>query len=339
MFNTPVTLTLRNTLQSLQFPAGSVCNPSNAAYNSLTASTTDRADTTNAESEACMPSLSRAEINSLLTGKILTWDTLDPGLPAQDVIVCRRVNGSGSQATLNALVSSWPCDVNQKDNSINIINPMVPDGTFVIGNSGSGDVSNCLNSRSAGYAIGVLSVEGRNNGNTLGWRYIKVDGVAPTLNNAHNGDYWFWAQQSCQRRNAALPYNVDGGRPNDTIANKDRLFDALCGPTATRGLNSLDALTKLNNPLNGGATCGTTGTVTANTCQSFYTWGQAGWLATPTTSLLFDQALNTLTRPVNAYTREVAVGSPNICQTPVKSDVGNNSLVPGDVTPNPNWTP
>lgn len=336
MFNTPVTLTLRNALQSIQFPTTNVCNPTNASYTALTTITTDRADATNAESEACMPSLSRQEINSLLTGKMLTWDLLDPALPASDVIICRRVNGSGSQATLNALMSSWPCDTNAKDLNIDILNPLVPDGTFVIGNSGSGDVSTCLNSRSAGYAIGVLSVEGRNNANNLGWRYIKVDGVSPTLNNAHNGDYWFWAQQSCQRRNNALPYNVNAARPSDTIANKTNLFNALCGATAVRGLNSLDALTKLNNPLNAGATCPIgAGAVTANTCQSLYTWGQAGWLATPTTALVFDQALNSLTRPINAYTREISAGVPNICQTPTKSDFGGNGSVAGDVSPNP----
>jgi hypothetical protein len=345
-FNWPVTLNLRNELQALQFPTTSVCNPANADYGAATTDTTDRRDTTNAESEACMPSLTRQEIASLVTGKILSWNLLDPGLVNAgfpDVYVCRRVEGSGSQATQNALITSWPCDRDLKDAQINTIEPLPPDGTFVIGNSGSGDVSNCLRDRhgEGKWAIGVLSVEGRNNGNTINWRYIKIDGVAPVLRNIHRGDYPYFAQQSCQRRNGALPYNVNAARPNDTIANKDRLFDALCAPTSTRGLNSLDSLTKLNNPLNAGANCqtGAPGTVTANQCQSFYTFGQSGWLATPTSTLTFDQVLNTATRPVNAYTREVAIGQPNHCITPVKSDTGSNANVATDVTPNPNWTP
>ena len=55
--NTPVTLALRNVLQTEQFPAANVCNPAHPSYNLLTADPTDRPDTTNAESEPCMPSL------------------------------------------------------------------------------------------------------------------------------------------------------------------------------------------------------------------------------------------------------------------------------------------
>ena len=208
LFNTPVTLALRSVLQRNQFSAASVCHPDNAGY------------AANAETEACMPSLTRSEVNSLLTGRIVTWNALldstgtalstGAGTLAGNVQICRRVNGSGTQATINAVIGSYPCDVNRADNSIDVILPRTPNGTTVIGNSGSSDVDNCLhnfNATANPYAIGILSLE-RNTGNARNWRYIKLDGVAPTLRNVHAGDYSLWAQQSCQRRLNSLDINT-----------------------------------------------------------------------------------------------------------------------------------
>lgn len=350
-FNTPVTLKLYQTLQAEQFP-GTVCDPANAQYSTLTASENDRPDTTNGESEACMPSLTRQEIASLLSGRIVLWNGLlesdgsaidavagNPAIANLPVQICRRVDGSGTQATINALVNAFPCDANAADNSIDVVLPRVGNGTTVIANSGSGDVDNCLNNFNASatnpYAIGVLSVEGRNVAKDRAWRYIKVDGVAPNLRNIHAGDYWLWAQQSCQRRNALLPYNPAVGA-DDTITNKDRVFDALCSGASLNGLNSIATLTKLNNPVDLAA-CNAG---TLSSCGSLYTFGQSGWLATPTTALVYDNVLAASTRPVNAYTREgTTAGKVNICQTAMKSSFGGNAARGTIVAPNPSWTP
>lgn len=348
MFNNPVTLALARKLQEAQFPVASACHPSNADFNTLTASETDRPDTTNGESEACMPSLTRQEIDSLLTGRIVTWNQLlrsdgssIPGLSGL-VQICRRVDGSGTQATINALISSFPCDVNRADNSIDIVTPRAPNGTTVIGNSGSSDVDNCLHNFNAApnpYAIGNLSVEGRNTDKLRNWRFIKIDGVAPTLQHAHDGDYWFWAQQSCQLRKSsapALPYNAPVGG-DDTIANKTLVFNSLCGANAINGLNSLATLTKLNNEVDP-AGCANGSNLAG--CQSNYTFGRSGWLATPTTAIVYDNVLAPTTRPINAYTREFSTtGRVNICQTPVKSTTGANAGRGTIVAPNPTWTP
>jgi ABC-type phosphate transport system substrate-binding protein len=352
-FNTPVSLSLYRLLQAEQF-AGTVCDPDNNAFNDLTAAAGDRTDTTNAESEACMPSLTRQEIASLFTGRIVQWQALleadgttldnigtDPALTGLPVQICRRVEGSGSQATINALVMNWPCDANRTDLSLDIVNPRTAPAstaTLVL-NSGSGDVDNCLNNFDASttnpYAIGLLSVEGRNNNNLRNWRYIKIDGIAPTLRNIHAGDYWLWAQQSCQRRRDTLPYNNIGAV--DTIGNKDRVFDALCGNNATNGLNSIATLTKLNNPLPAaaGGNCPTD----ASTCGSFYTFGQSGWLATPTAALAYDVVLAPSSRPVNAFTREVSTGVVNHCQVAMKSIAAGSSAKGVIVAPNPTWNP
>lgn len=344
IFNHPVTLPLYRKLQEAQFPVSSVCHPNNAGFTALTGSETDRPDTTNAESEACMPSLTRQEINSILTGRVVNWSQLRnsdgtsiSGLSGA-VQICRRVDGSGTQATVNALIGSFPCDANLADGSIDIITPRVPNGTTVIGNSGSSDVDNCLHNFATSanpYAIGNLSVEGRNNNLARNWRFIKIDGVSPRLDRVHDGDYWFWAQQSCQLRGDQLPYNA-AVSPDDTVASKTALFNALCGANSVNGLNSVATLTKLNNEID---PFGCSSGVNLAGCGSHYTWGRSGWLATPTSATVYDDALNALSRPVNAYTREVSPGRVNICQTPVRATVGTNAGKGVVVAPNPTWTP
>lgn len=333
VFNTPVTLNVRNALQRAQFPATSNCHPDNANYN-VTSDVVipGRAAPTWAESEACMPSLTREEINSLLTGRIVQWSQLlgatgtSIGLTGP-VQICRRVNGSGTQATINALVGGFPCDMNRADNSVDIVKPRDANGTTVIANSGSGDVDNCLHNFAASAtnpnAIGVLSVEGRNTGNNRNWRFIKIDGVAPTLRNVHAGDYWLWAQQSCQYR---------AGLHASGVA----IYNAICGGAAPNGLNTPAALVRLNQPTNA-ANCASGANLTQ--CGSLYGFGQSGWLATPTTSLVYDNVLASASRPVNAYTREVGPGRVNICQTPIKSTAGANAARGTIVAPNPTWTP
>lgn len=346
-FNVPVTLNLFQQLQRQQFGAASVCSPDNAAYNTVIAVPGNpRADITNGESEACMPSLTKYEVNSLLTGRVVTWNQLVNStgaafLPAQPVQICRRVEGSGSQATLNALVSGWPCDANAADGSIDIINPRNVASAQLVINSGSGDVDNCLhnfNGSANPNAIGVLSVEGRNTQKNRAWRYIKLDGVAPTARNIHAGDYYFWAQQSAQLRSNTLTQNAAVG-PSDTFANKTTVFTALT--TGPNGLNNLPSLRKLNGPVNL-ANC--TSGANLSQCSSLYTWGYSGWLATAGTALLYDNVLSNdpadaNRRPVNAFTREVAAGRPNICQAPVKSTAGGNAARGVIVSPNPNWAP
>jgi hypothetical protein len=354
-FNTPVTLTLYRALQGAQYPgASNVCNPANIQgaigtptatpgfYNSLiTVAGNPRTDITNGESEACMPSLTREEINSLLTGKLVTWNQLlnsagGAALPAQLVQICRRVEGSGTQATINGLISGFPCDANAADQSIDIVQPRNVASAQVVLNSGSGDVDNCLHNfdgTSNPYAIGVLSVEGRTVGKDRNWRYIKVDGAAPTLRNIHAGDYWLWSQQSIQRRYNALTQNTAVGA-DDTFANRSLIYTSLA--TGPKGLNSLPTLLKLNSPANL-ANC-IAGTPLTE-CGSLYTWGQSGWLATPTSTLVYDVVLDASTRPVNAWTREVTTGKVNLCQVPVKATAGSNAAKGVIVTPNPTWTP
>ncbi|MDX1915359.1 MAG: hypothetical protein SFU55_07225 [Methylophilus sp.] len=106
--------------------------------------------------------LSRANYAGMLAGKITDWSPVDGS--ADPVVVCRRVNGSGTQASYNWFFTGFPCNAASSgfadlapalaSNSFgytattgtaadpHIIDPTA--GFTVVENSGSGDVRNCL---------------------------------------------------------------------------------------------------------------------------------------------------------------------------------------------------
>lgn len=224
VFGVPVTKDLRDTLQKAEVAQGTL-----------------NANCVGDEAENCMPSLSKAQIASLYSGHIKTWDSFKVnGQPLSDyavgnapsnnlVHICRRVPGSGTQAVANEVYLNNPCSgaygatlpPAAKDATYNklavVSNPLT--GPVVIENSGSGDVEVCLNdfneatvglganhpNPGAGYkawAVGVQSLE-KNAALSNKYRFVKVDGVAPTLENVANGSYPHWAEQTFQWRKAS----------------------------------------------------------------------------------------------------------------------------------------
>lgn len=190
VFGIPVTVALRNALQTAQgLVSGS-------------------------DSEANMPSLSKIQVASLMAvGGIKKWDTLYINgtkltqvvgvTPPSDtkVHICRRVEGSGTQAQFNANFLGNPCTdggLIPTTTTNNLTGPVV------VLNSGSGDVETCLDSKNAAniWAIGLQSTE-KNADLAKAYRFIKIDGVAPTLENAYNNTYFDWAEESMQWRTVA----------------------------------------------------------------------------------------------------------------------------------------
>lgn len=202
VFGVPATTSLRNALQAAQINEGKLAG-----------------GCINDESEACMPSLSRHQVSALMSGQVTDWDKFKVsdgagglvGLTSMasasatikaptinHVVYCRRVNGSGTQAQMNAKFLNNPC-------TPGALPPLVT-STFSTGpevylNSGSGDVDLCLNdfenqTNDSGHnvfndilwAFGVQSTE-KNADRADDWRFVKIDGVAPTIENAANGSY------------------------------------------------------------------------------------------------------------------------------------------------------
>jgi hypothetical protein len=309
-FGVPMNVRMYQDMQAAQFPSGhplyNDCNPAGATYGNI-ANSVD-----NANSEKCMPSLSVQEITSIFMkgGAIRSASDFQAEFPfgsatfaplsatvngATDntVQICRRVNGSGTQAQFNVTYMGYPCDATYDVS----IDTLVPEGagpltSFVTENEGSGDVEKCLNDFNDGtnttgqnsvlrkrWAIGLQSLE--KNAPSGGaysnkYRFIKVNGFAPSLANVHAGDYLNFAAQSLQYKTGAPQVTVDAW-------------------------TSLRA--QLQNPAN---------LPSLNKVQAF---GTAGWLAIPTTTNTPDAILNT-SRPVNWYRRVSANGVNNTCALP-----------------------
>lgn len=109
----------------------------------------------------------KAMYTALLTGNIADWSQIDPNITTGNtqVVICRRSQGSGTQATYNAYFNNWPCTVNSVIPGSNTsparmvgsfgISPFTPGGNdpitidptagfTVVENPSSGNVRDCL---------------------------------------------------------------------------------------------------------------------------------------------------------------------------------------------------
>ncbi|NOZ38235.1 MAG: hypothetical protein GXP11_09280 [Gammaproteobacteria bacterium] len=288
VFGIPVTTTLRNALQEAEFGIGSPCVKS--------------------DTEACMPSLNKRQVASLATGMIKNWSAFKVNgvaltsvasiLPTSTkVTFCRRVDGSGTQAQMNANFLHYPCTANAVAPA-STGNPFV--GPVVIKNEGSGDMSVCLNDFNNGtngtgqnndpliggpvtaWAFGLQSTE--KNGNLKDdYRFIKIDGVAPTIQNAANGKYLDWAEQTFQWRKPAYT-----GPAGDKLTIIETIARTASNPTT---IGNLD--TKLIQP-----------------------WGQGGYLAVSTNFAPAANGILDVTAPVIPYTH-AASGKLDNCTVPL----------------------
>jgi hypothetical protein len=111
---------------------------------------------------------SRSAYGAMLNGQITTWDQVDPSLEG-DVVVCRRVEGSGTQTSYNWFFGNFPCASNEggaieparmtdsagwkTEGSGTTADPYIIDpaaGYTVIENSSSGNVRSCMAAANAG---------------------------------------------------------------------------------------------------------------------------------------------------------------------------------------------
>jgi hypothetical protein len=123
--------------------------------------------------------ISRAQYGGMLAGKLDTWEQVDGS--SDPVVVCRRVNGSGTQTSYNAFFTGFPCNTASggyldtppatAENSFGfdgstagtagdpfIIDPTA--GLTIIENSSSGNVRSCLKAAQDGTDF---TVTGSNN--------------------------------------------------------------------------------------------------------------------------------------------------------------------------------
>ncbi len=318
VFGEPVTLQLYKALQFAQKATGKI------------ASTCAIGDRT----EACMPGLTSAQIASIHTGQWTDWNSLKVTVAgttsgfydyiaanaaslkpaAQNVHVCRRVDGSGTQAQHGIVFLNSPCaDAASATNPAHdLVTTEADPYTQVHEMSTSGGVSDCLKSLDTGvqivgsafdetafvsgsrWAVGLQSLE---KGNASNYEFVKVDGVAPTLANVANGTYHDWVENTFQYNNthyAALTADVK--KVVDTLIKKASLPEVMSA---------------LNNP--------------AGTTSGFiHAFGNGAYLAVPS---LFTPEANgayNSARPVNPYSRAVFGTPVENCRVPTIWNDGVN---------------
>ena len=171
------------------------------------------------ELEADRPSMSLAELASYFSGFLsdptngLGWQPIvraTDSKRASRVNICRRVNGSGTQASANAYLLQLPCndsanlpaEFSFSDSGLtNAVSSVGPTGSvFVFEGSTTGNVISCLQAAETtnAYAIGHVSKENNDVAAGSTWRHVRVDGIAPNRENVKNGKYNYFFESTMQ---------------------------------------------------------------------------------------------------------------------------------------------
>lgn len=297
VFGVPVTTPLRDALQEVELRLGLI--PAGC--------------TVGDETEACMPTLSKRQVASFISGQVQNWDQVTapdtngnlvsmiqavaPALrPSNNQMsICRRVNGSGTQAQMNAKFLHTPCTSSALEPAASG-NPFL--GPTIVLNSGSGDVDLCLDDFGSGtnasgqnlgntvrWALGVQSTE-KNANRALNYRFVKIDGVSPTVENAAAGLYMDWVEQSYQWPKSGFP----GAPDSEQLAVLTAIQQNAGNPTVLANLNA----TKYT-----------------------HSWGIGGYLALAADHNLSAGGIWDDANPVMPYTHGPAGSALDNCRVPV----------------------
>jgi hypothetical protein len=184
--------------------------------------------------DVCVPSMGYAEARTYFGGAAPDWRlsvrATDP-LTRSPVNICRRANGSGTQAASNVHLLQIGCNtggtlpaladytfsnppvpfVNVQATAAqlttyltthitnNTAQPVgTPSNTFVFEGPSNGDVVNCLNRANTvgGYAVGHVSRENQPGSNN--WRHVKTEGALPLRDNLKAGGYDYAFESTVQ---------------------------------------------------------------------------------------------------------------------------------------------
>lgn len=247
--NTPVSKNLRDALQEAQVAQGKL------DARCLT-------DAALRETEGCMPSLSKGFLTSLFAGRIGKWSDVmvefaAPGAsgatskPLTDfnsgsfstplVHICRRNKGASTQAAINAHFLNTPCAATGSvpvEVSNPVAGPVVATPTQVtmaercLADFNDGANNGTFNpTRAKAWAVGMLTTE-RNGNLALAYRYIKIDGVAPTVEEVAAGRYPYFSEAGFfWRKNTPAPRG-------DTLTLIQKITTDATGPSLFGRLNA-----------------------------------------------------------------------------------------------------
>lgn len=316
-FGTPVTLGLYHALQDAQIASGKLASSCKG-----TPGTNNPRDAQGySVSEACMPSLSKAQIASIFSGNAVDWSEFGLTNPAGDntIYVARRVVSSGTQTGARVFFLNDPCanvlkfvfgNDGQSATAADACNAATPAGNVYEG-SGSGNVETCMtnhdrnhrwaisinslefpavaNDNSAEYTIGGGAATGASIANKDYQRHIKIDGMSPSSFNAAVNRYGNWVEATMNTSNV---YALSA--------------DAAALQTAmVTGFNDPLVLVGLNNGFNTTALWHAAGDTTLD--AGIIAPAQSGAPAAVAT------VTDTHNSPIMYYTHSIS-GAPNTCQ-------------------------
>ena len=290
VFGVPVTKELRNVLQAAQ---GLVVGE---------------------DDEENMPTMSANLVRSLFTGQVTSWyDVVNaegtdlmtvaanetmPTPETDSVALCVRTSGSGTRAQFMINFLRTSC----LDSSVAPY--LVEGGSYpsLTANSGSGGMASCVSNydrdgatediqdgetsgETVHWAIGYQSTE-KNMDLSLNYRFVKIDGAAPTLTNVANDKYFDWVEQSLQYNTDA--YAVAAPAVKAII---DLIAEESGQPNIIKQLNTKYA----------------------------HEWGQGGYMAKPTNFFGIQPPAFPYEDdyPVNSTTRSPLGLGPDSCRLPV----------------------
>lgn len=332
-FGVVVTTSLRNTLQNMQFT-------NNATW---TIDERESEEFMPSLSSAALRSLFSGRVGSWINVQDGNGNTPFSfadisDLPSSATVhICRREPGSGTHATTAANILGTNCAAGATAPMVSLLGGgSTTSAPTVTETNGSGDMTDCMNAAQTGtavpsdyegsavptgkrWAIGYQSVEkgavtviggvAKSSENTAndaeGFRFIKIDGYAPTLENMHRGNYYNFSQSTIQIRGGA------DGAPvwNDSIVT--------FGAESQAALMYNDIANLLGDATN---------LVAINAGAKFdHSWKnvQGGWLGDPNNPNNTPDLVLLGTNPVNTYARTGG----NTCQNPVSPSVSGTGAL------------
>jgi hypothetical protein len=215
-----------------------------------------------------LSSLSRAQIAAILSGGYSTWDQVDPSLSG-NIIIETRAAGSGTKAASNAYFLNAPCGKAVGAAA----SPAAAAAGIVIENGSTGAVQAALDadSKAGKMAIGILGLDAQP-GTTYQYKFLSIDGIAPTTANAVSGAYDYFVGQSIQYRKVAVN-GARAGTAGTTWGDAAQGFIASAtNPaivTALAGVALDPAISPMGNGYDEKTTKGTRG---GNTCAPLSLW-------------------------------------------------------------------
>lgn len=258
------------------------------------------------DSASCAPSLSKAQVASILTADIKSGTALGVATNANDdnLYICRRDKGSGTEASFEYLFVGERCGATSLQ---------VPaEGSRVWAAGSGGGVRTCLQAFNSGsptithyyisgsktphsgsYAVGFLNTEvtaSNLSGASDGFRMVAIDGALPQVANVQNGTYPYFS--------TGAAYQIASGGTNAPSGDPLTAFNAI--------------VHLIGHPV---------WTADSNTNYSANPWGvagdvsPAGQYAATNPPTLPASSTTAASNPTNAFTKS-ASGSVNNCDMP-----------------------